>query len=58
MPYGIEIPSFERTHTLVRGGIKDLLTEFAKKGFSSEELRWRHLLRDYNTNNLFPLRLS
>jgi hypothetical protein len=46
MPYGIEIPSCERTHTLVQGDIKDLLTEFAKKGFSYKELRWRHILRD------------
>jgi hypothetical protein len=50
MPYGLEIPSDERTEDLVRGKIKKLLTEFAKKGFSYEELRWRHILRDYNKN--------
>jgi hypothetical protein len=57
MPYGIEIPSDERTHTLVRGEIKDLLTKFAKKGFFYEDLRWRHILRDYN-NNLFLVDLE
>jgi hypothetical protein len=50
MPYGIEIPSDERTEDIVRGSIEGLLTEFAKKGFSYEELRWRHILRDYNKN--------
>jgi hypothetical protein len=46
MPYGIEIPSDERTEGLVRGEITDLLTKLAKKGFSYKELRWRHILRD------------
>jgi hypothetical protein len=46
MPYGIEIPSGDRPDVLDK--IKDRLTEFAKKGFSyRQELRWRHVLRDY-----------
>jgi hypothetical protein len=45
MPYGIEIPSGDRPGVLDK--IKDRLTEFAEKGFSYEELRWRHVLRDY-----------
>jgi hypothetical protein len=57
MPYGIEIPSDERTDTLVQAKIKDLLTTFAKKGFFYKELRWRHILRDYN-NNLFLVDLE
>jgi hypothetical protein len=57
MPYGIEIPSDERTDTRVQAKIKDLLTTFAKKGFSYKELRWRHILRDYN-NNLFLVDLE
>jgi hypothetical protein len=56
MPYGIEIPSHERLELADK--ITDLLTEFAKKGFTyEEELQWRHILRDY-ANNLFLIDLE
>jgi hypothetical protein len=43
--------------TLLCEARSNLLTEFAKKGFSYEELRWRHILRDYY-NNLFLVDLE
>jgi hypothetical protein len=56
MPYGIEISSHE--HLELADKITDLLTEFAKKGFTyEEELQWRHVLRDY-ANNLFLVDLE